>query len=92
MTTTPAHRQPWTRLTDFRTKDGLSKTELARRSTNPQTGKPFSVGHINDLEVGRREPTVGVTKALAMTLNISVSSLEKYGPSRRHAKPGKAAA
>lgn len=66
-----AKREPWVELTTLRTKDGHSKTSLALAAG-------ISLGHLSDLESGRREPNERITKLLAQTLNVPLSVLEKH--------------
>ena len=75
-TNTPPEPKPWLELRTLREKDGHSLSSLARAVTMP-TGRPMSLGYLNDLEKGRREPSTVITKLLAVALNVPVSVLEK---------------
>jgi transcriptional regulator with XRE-family HTH domain len=70
-------QKPWTRLTVTRERDGHTKTSLAAKVIMPTTGKPMSLGYLNDLETGRREPNPSITLLLARALNVPVSYIEK---------------
>jgi transcriptional regulator with XRE-family HTH domain len=61
----------WLELRVIREKNGDSLTSLAKRAE-------MSLGYLSDLENGKREPNAGVTKKLAMALNVPVSVLEKH--------------
>lgn len=67
MTQTP---DIWWELRVIREKDGHSLTSLAKAAG-------MSLGYLSDLENGRRWPNAGVTKKLAVALNVPVSVLEK---------------
>lgn len=68
MQTTP---RTWIELRVLREKDGHSLTSLARAAG-------MSLGHLSDLENGKREPTPAVLKKLALALNVPMSVLEKH--------------
>lgn len=61
---------PWLELRTIREKDGHSLNSLAR-------AVPMSLGHLCDLENGRRQPTPQVVKRLALALNVPVSVLHR---------------
>lgn len=63
----------WTAFRVLRTKDGQSLTDIHRA-----TG--LSLGHLSDLENGRRLPTPQVLKKIARALNVPVSVLERTQP------------
>lgn len=75
MTSTPT--QTWTELRVLREKDGHTLASLSRAATDPDTGKPFSMSYLSELENGKREPNAKVIKRLARALNVPVSMLEK---------------
>lgn len=60
----------WTEFRVLRSKDGQSLTRL-----HDTTG--ISLGHLSDLENGRRLPTPQILKRLARALNVPVSVLER---------------
>jgi len=68
----------WLELRVLREKDGQTLSGLAARAVDPVTGRPMSVGHLSDLEAGKRQPTPSVIKRLARALNVPVSVLEKH--------------
>jgi len=59
----------WIELRVIRDKDGESLSGLARRAG-------VAVGHLSDLENGKRQPTAAVIKKLAAALNVPMSVLE----------------
>lgn len=65
----------WWELRTLREKDGHSKTTLARATV--LDGKPMSLSYLTDLENGRRQPNARVIAALARSLNVPKSMLEK---------------
>lgn len=69
MTGTPPHI--WVELRVLREKDGHSLSSLAKAAG-------VALGHLSDLENGKREPTAAVTKKLSRALNVPVSVLEKH--------------
>lgn len=69
-------QKPWERLTITRELTGHTKTSLANATLMP-SGKPMSLGYLNDLEKGRREPNPAVTLKLARTLNVPMAFIEK---------------
>jgi len=60
----------WLSLRVIREKDGHSLTSLAKAAGT-------SAGYVSDLEKGRREPNAGITRKLALALNVPVSVIEK---------------
>jgi transcriptional regulator with XRE-family HTH domain len=60
----------WIELRVIREKDGHSLSSLAKSAG-------VALGHLSDLENGKREPTAVVIKKLARALNVPVSILEK---------------
>lgn len=64
----------WLELRKLREQRGLTKTSLAKLAG-------YSLGHINDVEVGRRRPTPAVIVAIAKALNVSTQALERRIPS-----------
>jgi transcriptional regulator with XRE-family HTH domain len=69
MTETP-HRT-WVELRVIREKDGHSLSSLAKAAN-------VALGHLSDLENGKREPTAAVIKKLSRALNVPMSVLEKH--------------
>jgi len=63
-------QKPWERLRITRELTGHTKTSLAKAAT-------ISLGYINDLEKGRRDPNPAVTLKIARALNVPVSYIEK---------------
>lgn len=74
MATTSHPHGVWTNFRVVRTKDGQSLTDLHHK-----TG--ISLGHLSDLENGRRLPTPQILKKLAKALNVPVSVLERKSSS-----------
>lgn len=70
MATTSHPYGVWTEFRVLRTKDGQSLTDIHKR-----TG--ISLGHLSDLENGRRMPTPAALKKIAKVLNVPVSVLER---------------
>ena len=70
MPTTSHQYGVWTEFRVLRTKDGQSLTDVHKR-----TG--ISLGHLSDLENGRRLPTPPTLKKVAKALNVPVSVLER---------------
>ncbi len=64
-------QKPWERLQITRELAGHTKTSLAKASS-------LSLGYLNDLEKGRREPNPSVTLKLCRALNVPLTYLEKY--------------
>ncbi|WP_064442310.1 helix-turn-helix domain-containing protein [Hoyosella altamirensis] len=62
--------EPWEELTAVRDLAGFRKTDLAKEAR-------ISLGHLSDLESGRREPTAPITRRLATALNVPVSVIQK---------------
>lgn len=76
-------RTPWLALTAWRERDGHSIASLAEAATTraKATGrKGISRPFLSQLESGLREPTPTVTRLLAETLNVPISSLWKPAP------------
>ncbi|GAA2773543.1 helix-turn-helix transcriptional regulator [Saccharopolyspora taberi] len=63
------HPDGWLELQVIRSKDGLSLQALSRLTS-------VSVGHLSDLEQGKRQPTPPIIKRIALALNVPVSVLE----------------
>lgn len=61
----------WLELRVLREKNGDSITSLSKRAG-------VALGYLSDLENGKREPNAGITKKLAVALNVPVSVLEKH--------------
>lgn len=59
----------WQELRVLREKDGQTLSELARRAG-------VALGHLSDLENGKRRPTPVVIRKLAKALNVPMSILE----------------
>lgn len=70
MSGTPHQHGVWTEFRVFRTKDGQSLTDV-----HNATG--LSLGHLSDLENGRRLPTPATLKKIARALNVPMSALER---------------
>ena len=56
-------------LTAIRTKDGQSMAQLARAAG-------ISRQNLNEIEKGRRKPSVGLRKRLALALNVPISAIK----------------
>lgn len=63
-------QKTWDRLTITRELAGHTKTSLAKLAG-------ISLGYVNDMEKGRREPNPAVTLKLARALNVPMSFIEK---------------
>lgn len=59
----------WLELQVIRSKDGLTLQQLSRLAN-------VAVGHLSDLEQGKRQPTPAIVKRIALALNVPVSVLE----------------
>jgi len=66
-----AESTTWVQLRVLRTKDGHSITSLSKAAG-------ISVSYLSELESGSREPNAGMTKKLAVALNVPMSVLEKH--------------
>lgn len=64
-----AQYTPWIELKVLREKDGHSLRSLA-------DAVPMALGHLSDLEAGKRRPTPKVIVKLATALNVPKSMLE----------------
>ena len=63
-------KNPWRELTAVRLSVGTTKTELAAKTH-------ISIGHVCDLETGRREPTVQMLVKIAAALNVPLEAILK---------------